>query len=68
MKNIALTPCKVCMGPIYKIHNIFIDFYFPFVYDNIAKYGMLYFVGIAYKYGISQRKYYERGFTHYGKS
>ena len=36
-------PCKVDMGYIHKIHNFFIDFYFSFVYDNIAKYGMPYF-------------------------
>ena len=26
-----------------KIHKFFIDFYFPFVYDSIAKYGIPYF-------------------------
>ena len=45
-ENRRSAPCKVCIGVIYKIHNFFIDFYFPFVYDNIAKYGMLYFVRI----------------------
>ena len=51
-----------------KIQYFFIDFHKKVLYDILAKYGMLYFVGIACKYGISQRKYYERGFKYYGKS
>ena len=55
------------MGDIQKFHKFFIDFYFPFVYDIIAKYGMLYFVENRITTAFP-KQYYERGYTHYGKA
>ena len=42
------------MRPIHKIHKFFIDFYFAFVYDSIAKYGIPYFEENTLDNGISK--------------